>query len=665
VLRHHGFCALFCNGFLKKVLMFNKAMKPRTPIPPPEAVGRVVAAKGKQQFSHPMLDQARQLVAQGRPGEAARTLEELARQVLPFEAGQLFSLASSFARPVDGKRALALAEEATRCQPEMAQAWLALTQARDQLRDRKGSIEAAMTVLKLKASPTQWVEAGLHLSRLGQDGSALEAVRKGYQASGEAVALASPTLRVALQSADWALADRITPRLRALHAQGKTTEAAETPRTHLLWCDDEATNIQVVTQFAKKVFASMPAMQVKPRPEAGKTKKLRVGYLSFDFRDHATALLVMGLMRHHDRNRFELYAYCASWDDGTALRRDIISRFDVARSISQVSDHKAAVQIAKDQIDVLIDLNGTTEGTRMGVLAWRPAPVQISYLGFPGTAGGRFVDYVIADDYTVPLGVEALYPEKLIRTPPVYQINDYAARWLPPPPDPASIGLPPGALVIGMFNNVNKVGSLVWATWMEILKAVPEAVLWQLEPGPVAKAHLLAAAALAGVTESRLIFVPKARQEAHVARLQLCHLVLDPWPYGGHTTTGDALFAGVAVVALEGRNFASRVSGSLLCAAGLEQLVRPDCASYVETAVRLLQQPKELLRLRQHLLGRRQQLPVFDACTRTRQLEAAYLAAHARAVQGLPTDHLRAALRSPPTQSATPTPENYAIRLAA
>ena len=642
--------------------MAKKTRKPPAPVPPPEAVGQVAAAQGKQPFSHPLLDQARARVAQGKPGEAAEMLEALAREVSPFEAGQLLSLASGFVRSLDGKRAVALAEEATRSQPALAQAWLALAHARDQLRERKGAIEAALKVLNLQASPAQWVEAGLYLSRLGQDGPALQAVRKGYAASGEAVALASLTLRVALQSADWALADRITPRLRALHAQGKTAQAAETPRTHLLWCDDEAINIAVVSQFAQKAFAERAPLGVKPRPEAGKTKKLRVGYLSFDFRDHATALLAMGLMRHHDRDRFELYGYCASWDDGTALRRDILSRFDVARSISQASDRKAAEQIAKDQIDVLIDLNGTTEGTRMGVLAWRPAPVQIAYLGFPGTAGGRFVDYVVADDYTAPPGAEALYPEKLIRIPPLYQINDYAARWLPPPPpDPARLGLPPGALVMGMFNNVNKVGSAVWATWMEILNAVPKAVLWQLDPGPVARAHLLGAAALAGVAGSRIVFAPKVAQEAHVARLQLCHLVLDPWPYGGHTTTGDALFAGVPVVALEGRNFASRVSGGLLCAAGLAPLVCPDRAAYVAMAVGLLQDPKELQRLRQHLLRRRQQLPVFDARTRTRQLEAAYLAAHARAVRGLAPDHLRAALRAAPAR----TPENPAQGAAA
>jgi predicted O-linked N-acetylglucosamine transferase (SPINDLY family) len=608
------------------------------PITPP-------GTKPKVDFQHPMLEQARQLAREGKQKEAADVLETLAAQVPPFEKGQLLAHASTFTRVSDRKRAVDLAHLATQAQPNLPQAWLALTFALDEKQDRKGAIAAGLKVLETKASPRELVEVGRHLSRLGQDKPALEAVKRGFAESGEALDLASFTLRVALQCADWELANRITERFAKEHAEGRTRQAAETPRTHLLWCADEATNIKVITAFAEKSFAAHPPMVTAAWP-GGAKRKLRIGYMSSDYRDHATSLLALGMMRHHDRERFEFYAYCTSYDDNSALRRDMLSRFDVARNFRNAGDKKAAEQIVADKIDVLVDLNGLTEGTRHGILAWHPAPVQISWLGFPGTCGGRFVEYIIGDDYTVPPGAEALFPEKVIRIPPTYQINDYAARWLPPPPRRQTTGLPEGVPVIGMFNNMNKVGSQVWQVWMQIMQEVPKAVLWMLDPGDVAREFLLRATTAAGVDVKRVIFAPKVKQEAHIARLQHCDLMLDPWPYGGHTTTGDSLFAERPVVALEGTNFASRVSGGLLHAAGLAHLVRPDIASYIQTAVTLLSQPEELAKLKLFIRQRKAKMRVFDVHMRTRKLEAAFLEVYRRSRQGLPAEHLHVRLKS-------------------
>lgn len=608
------------------------------------ALAAVADTPIKTDFQHPMLEQARAQVQAGQVQSAIDTLETLAKQVPPFEQAQLLAYAATFARETDAKRSLALALAATEAGPTLPQAWLALSSALDAKQDRKGAIKAGLKLLELKASPLQLLEVARQLSRLGEDRAALQAATRGYAESGEALELASFTLRVALQCADWALANRITARLAAEHAAGRTVQAAETPRTHLLWCADEATNIKVITAFAVKSFAVKPPMVTAPWPR-DKKRKLRIAYISSDYRDHATSLLALGMMRHHDREQFQIYAYCTSHDDNSALRREMLSRFDLARSLHNRNDQQAAAQIVADKIDVLIDLNGLTEGTRHGILAWHPAPVQISWLGFPGTCGGRFVEYIIGDEYTVPKGAEALYPEHVIRMPPTYQINDYAARWLPPPPRRQSLNLPQGVPVIGMFNNVNKVGSVVWATWMQIMRAAPSAVLWMLDPGEVAQAFLLAASELAGVATARIIFAPKVRQEAHLARLQHCDLVLDPWPYGGHTTTGDAIFAGLPVVVLQGTNFASRVSGGLLRAAGLETLVKPDIAAYVQIATALLNTPAELAKLKQFILQRKAKMPLFDAQMRTRQLEAAYLAVDSLVAAGKPAQHLHVQLK--------------------
>lgn len=622
----------------------------------PSEAGAPVSRADKPVFRHPVLDEARRLAAAGQSKEAANQLEALSSKVKPFEAAQLLTAAATILRTIDRKRAIELAERARDLQPELPQAWITLSVLREEARNRKGAIEDAKRALELKCSPKDLIDLGTHLSRIGQDRLAMDAARRGFAESGEALQYASYVLRVAVQSADWELADRITKRFQEKYTEGNINETFETPRTHLLWCADDATNIAVISAFAERSFAAREPMVTQAWPGAEQKRKIRIGYLSYDYRDHATSLLMLGAMRYHDRERFEVYGYCTSWDDNSALRREMLSRFTVARSFSQASDRRAAEQIRSDRIDVLIDLNGLTEGTRHGILAWHPAPVQISYLGFPGTSGGRYIDYIIGDDHTVPAGVETRYPEKVIRIPPTYQVNDYAARWLPPAPRAASLGLPEGKVVLGMFNNMNKVGSTVWAVWMRILHRLPNAVLWMLDPGEVARENLLKAAKQHGISGDQILFAPKARQEAHIARLRACDLVLDPWPYGGHTTTGDALFAGIPVVALEGTNFASRVSGGLLRAAGLGALVAPDIEAYVQLAVDLANNAEKSIQIRRYLRQRRDRLPVFDAATRTRQLEAAFVAVHERCVQGLSPTHIRVGVKSPQARAKAADP---------
>lgn len=613
---------------------------PRAPTPRKTAV-TPAGKPATKELKHPKLDEARALTSKGAYKEAAQVLEDLATSLKGTERGQVLSYAATMLKAVDNPKALTFAQQATECAPQLTQAWMALGVVHDEAKTRKKDAVAALVqALTTPAKPHQKVDIGRMLARLGEQEKGLNAVRQGYDESGAHLSVASYSLRVALQCADWELSERVIAQLRQAHAAGRTVEAGETPRTHVLWCADEATNMAVIAAFARKVYPERERLVTQAWPYDGK-RRLRIAYLSSDYRDHATSLLALGLMRNHDRTRFEVYAYCTSYDDGSALRRDMLNRCDKARSVSKLSDRQTADLIMKDRIDVLIDLNGLTEGTRHGVMAYHPAPVQISYLGYPGTVGGRFVEYVIGDDYTVPEGAEKLFPEKIIRIPPTYQINDYRARYLPPAPSRQQLGLPAGKPVVGMFNNVNKVNPEVWQTWMRIFERVPQAVLWMLDPGVVAQGFLRQAAKDAGIAQERIIFAPKLKQEQHMARLRQCDMVLDPWPYGGHTTTGDALFAGLPVVALQGTNFASRVSGGLLAAAGLSVLVMPDKDRYVDKAVELLNSPEMLKKIKTYLRSKRDTLPVFDAPTRTRQLEAAYAAAHQRVLNGKAADHLR------------------------
>lgn len=448
-------------------------------------------------------------------------------------------------------------------------------------------------------------------------------------------------LHIAQRTADWAFLDELTSRLRVVYKGGRGREIVEEPRDHLLWCKDEAINIQVARRWSQRLLPHPPLI-ASPKLEPLNGRRLRVGYLSSDFREHPGARLINGLFRHHDKNKFELFMYCSGWDDGSEIRKQICSHFEHIHHVSELSDRDAAKLMRSNKLDILVERNGPTRANRMGILAYRPAPVQIHYLAFPGSVGGGSVDYIIGDDYTVPEGTENLYPEKIIRIPHTYQVNDYAARPRLEKRTRAELDLPDGdVLIIGMFNNIDKVHNEVWDVWMEILKAVPKAMLWTLNHGPVALRNMAMAALARGIDPNRIIIGPGVKQEEHLLRLQACDLMLDPWPYGGHTTTGDALFAGVPVITLKGENFAGRVSGGLLRAAGLEELVMPDIATYVQTAINLLLDQNELKRIKKYLCEQLINMPIFDAAGRTRDIEAAYMVAFDRAAKSMAPEHIR------------------------
>ena len=593
-----------------------------------------------QKQQDPLIEEALKLNAQGKFNESADALLKLAKRVKTKDAKALLHLdAAKILYRHDASRAEKLAVEATKIAPEHPATWSYLTHFYYSKRKNKESLEAALRAIKLLKKPAEIVDLARHMLMLGDCQHAIQFAKDAFEESGRDIMLASYTLRIALQCADWDLSESITAQLKKAYEDKESQVAIETPRTHLLWCDDEALNMRVVGAYAKKVYTEKVKDTRKVYPDSHK-RPIRIGYISSDFRNHATSLLALGMLRHHNKKRFMFFGYCASYDDGSALRREMLNRFHVARSISGLNDETAAKLIVKDQIDILVDLNGLTEGSRLGVLSWRPAPIQISYLGFPGTAGGRFVDYIIADDYTLPAGAEKNYPEKIIRIPPTYQINDYIARYLPPMANRQSIGLPQDKLIIGMFNNVNKINRDSWTAWMKILTEVPEAVLWVLDPGKPAQENLMKETKRLEVSADRVIFASKASQEDHLARLRCCDLNVDPWPYGGHTTTGDALFAGIPVISLEGKNFASRVSGGLLRASGLSELICGNIETYIAKAVELLKDPAKLKNMKMHLLQNRSKLYAFNAPLRTLQIEAAFLAAQDRADKNLPPEHI-------------------------
>ena len=543
----------------------------------------------------------------------------------------------------DPSRALSFLERVFELSPDFMEARAMACSLYDRSGQAKKGRDAALFIIdSLLASPAQVLVACDYLVRFPPDSNkALDSAKKAFDTLQRPLRWASLVLEIALKTADWPTVRELTEQLRQAHEDGQDKVADEKPRTHVLWCADEAYNIKVLKNWSQRQLA-LPKDTPGPidiEPLAG--RRLRVGYLSSDYREHPTSRLINGLFRHHDRKALELFMYCSGWDDKSEMRREIESHFDHIHSVQGMTDQAAAQMMRQHRLDILVELNGPTRAHRMGILAYRPAPVQIDYLGWPGTVGGRVVDYVVGDAYTVPKGAEKAYPEKIIRLDATYQVNDYAAQPALEPCSRQSQGLPEGIPVLGMFNAINKVRADVWEVWMRIMREVPDAILWMLDPGKHGRDNIARFTKAHGVAPKRIYIGHPKKQREHLSRMQCADLMLDPWPYGGHTSTSDALFAGVPVIALEGTNFAGRVSGGLLSAAGLGALVQPNVDAYVKTAVMLLRNPAELSRLKAHIEQNVKSANVFDARGKARQFEAAYRIALERAAKGLKPIHLK------------------------
>ncbi len=352
--------------------------------------------------------------------------------------------------------------------------------------------------------------------------------------------------------------------------------------------------------------------------------KLRIGYLSADFHEHATAYLMAELFELHDRSRFEIAAYSYGPDDGSPMRSRLIRAFDHFADISRLSYTDAATRIHGDQVDILVDLKGYTQFARTEIVALRPAPIQVNYLGYPGTMGVDFIDYLITDRFITPPGHAEYFSEKLVYMPDSYQVND-RKRIVADTPPRSELGLPEQSFVFCCLNQTFKILPHVFATWMRLLKAVPASVLWLLESNPWATQNLLRQAQNHGGEPKRLIFAPMWPSARHIARMGAADLFLDTSPCNAHTTASDAFWAGLPVLTCAGNTFASRVAGSLLTAAGMPELVTHTMEDYEALALRLASSPGELAALRARLARNRTTSPLFDTPTFARHLENAYL----------------------------------------
>jgi predicted O-linked N-acetylglucosamine transferase (SPINDLY family)/SAM-dependent methyltransferase len=352
--------------------------------------------------------------------------------------------------------------------------------------------------------------------------------------------------------------------------------------------------------------------------------RLRIGYLSSDFCSHAVSILTAELYELHDRNKFEVYAFSWSREDGSPIRARVVKAMDHYIRIDSMSDEQAARTIRAHEIDILVDLHGLTLGARPNILAFRPAPVQLTYLGFPGSTGLPGVDYVIADEFLITPEMTEHFSEKPLYLPDTFQIND-RQRLIAPTPTRASVNLPEGAFVFCSFNNNFKFTPDLFSVWMNILRRVPNSVLWLVADYPEVRENLYRYAEQAGIDRNRLIFNGRAVPAEYLARYQLADLFLDTFPFNAGTTASDALWAGLPLLTCAGQTFSSRMAGSLLRAVDLPQLITYNFADYEEKAVALANDPGRIASMKRQLVANRMTCALFDSPRFVRNMEAALL----------------------------------------
>lgn len=378
---------------------------------------------------------------------------------------------------------------------------------------------------------------------------------------------------------------------------------------------------------------------VRPCARPDRQGKLRIGYLSADYREHILAEMIDQLFCLHDRSRFDIYAYSMSPDDGSGRAQKFAAHCTAFRDISLCTVLEGAQHIQDDQIDILVYLGGYSEGDRPEILALRPAPLQLAYVDYPASMGADFIDYMISDRVVVPESLSQYYSEKQIYLPHSYQINNDR---LPRPTGQecrADYHLPEAAFVFVCFNKTNRIDAVIFALWLRLLQQVPQSVLWLLAGDPQAERNLRQYAKEAGVDPKRLIFAPKVNRSEHIQRQGCADLFLDTRFTNGHTTAADSLWAGVPVLTVPGQTFSSRVAASLLQAVDLPELIVADLDAYETQALSLSRNPDKIRALKRHLHAEARG-PLFDTALRVKELESAYLQLWQHHSQGEQPEHI-------------------------
>jgi protein O-GlcNAc transferase len=540
------------------------------------------------------------------------------------------NLGNTFKDQGDFGKAINCYQKALQIRPTNAAAHLNLGVTYAEADHTAGAIECFQKATRLNP---QFAEAhnymGVILAEKDRRDEAIDCFQKAIATNPDYAEAYSYLIHQLQHTCDWQRMSCFSERLDILiqRATDKAQSIIQPPFICMARNSDPVMNLTVAKTWSRKI--EQPLQNVKAlfafESRRQKKPKLTIGYLSCDFHDHATAHLMRSLFGHHDREKFKVHCYSYGPDDKSRYRNQIIKESDQFIDIRGDSHIDAARRIYADAVDILVDLKGHTRGARLGILACRPAPVQVHYLGYPGTTGADFIDYLITDRIVTPEGHDAYYSEKLVYLPGCYQVNDDQQEIAAQNLTRKELGLPNKSFVFSSFNFPYKIDPVIFDCWVQILQQVPNGVLWLFGHNENAICNLRREAANRGVEPDRLVFAQKMEKAEHLSRLKSADLALDTRIVNGHTTTSDALWAGVPVITLQGSHFASRVSSSLLHAVGLPELVTDSLTEYEKLAVQLASQPSRLNALRQKLNINRLKKPLFDTARFVKNLEFAYM----------------------------------------
>jgi protein O-GlcNAc transferase len=524
--------------------------------------------------------------------------------------------------------------------PTIADAWNNRAGVLQALGRWEEALESMQRVLALRPQDGRaFYNAGILLLTLNRFEEAKALLERAVQLDPRQPDALGCLVSAALRACDWETLERILPTLLTQLRDGRAILA---PLTLLALSDDAALQRRCAEQNLAHALAATelaqhvpPAMAVQVRDR----KPIRIGYLSSDFRDHPVAAQVAGLLERHDRSQFEITGFSIGRDDGSTRRRRIMQACDGFFDLAALGSREAATVIRDAEIDILVDLNGPTMGWRPAILKYRPAPVIATYLGYAGTMGADFVDYIIGDSEVTPFILGSTFSEKIVQLPGSFWPAD------PQMPAPevvsrAELNLPENAFVFCCFNANHKIRPVVFAAWARLMSQVPHSLLWLRDGGPAMNGRFRAAMEKHGLDPARLHFAGRMDSLArHLGRQAQADLFLDTWPYNAHVTANDALWAGLPLVTLRGGSFVSRVAASLLSRLGLEDLIAASLEAYEALALSLAQEPARLADVRARLAASRGKLAQIDPLVRG--MEAAYRQMHARNRRGEPLSEIQ------------------------
>ncbi len=559
--------------------------------------------------------------------------------------------------------ALAAYDRAIALKPQLAEAWLVRGLVLGALGDAQGALSAYDRALAIDAKLAQaWIGCGQAFFQLQQYDNALAAYDRAlaFNANFAEAWFGRADVLVQLNEPDKALAS--FDRALALKRDIRFAQGGRLLAKLLLsnWTNLEAELADLIAAVragnlavapfdflgmswsavdqlvcAKRVMADQPPAPRAWRGEIYSHDRIRIGYFSADFRTHPVAQLVAGLFEHHDKSRFEISAFSYGPDDASGLRDRIKAAVENFIDVRAMTDEKIAQFIREREIDVLVDLTGLTQYNRFSVLSRRVAPIQVNFLGFAGTTGADWMDYIIADPTIIPEDQIRFYSEQVVWLPDTYQPNDkrLISERLP---TRVECNLPETGFVFCCFNSAYKIVPEVFAVWMKLLEMVEGSVIWLLETNPTAMQNLRNETEARGISSERLIFAPKLPLADHLSRHRQADLFLDTLPYNAHTTASDALWAGVPIVTRLGEAFAGRVAASLLKAIGLPELITTSLGDYEALALKLAREPSLLASIKAKLACNRDTYPLFGTARFTRHIDAAYTTMWQRYQNGAP-----------------------------